>query len=120
MPTSLFAPTKGGLHKFRKTFATMHHESGFSARTLQSWLGHSSLETTIAYLKISARVPSKPVKWLTKRLRDSPRLQSKNASPIPVRSIPYSRTVCANASAQRNAGRAGEMVRRMVPCRPSH
>lgn len=41
------------LHKFRKTFATMHHESGFSARTLQSWLGHSSLETTIAYLKIS-------------------------------------------------------------------
>jgi integrase len=41
------------LHKFRKTFATMHHESGVSARTLQSWLGHSSLETTIAYLKIS-------------------------------------------------------------------
>jgi hypothetical protein len=41
------------LRKFRKTFATLHHESGFSARTLQAWLGHSSLETTLAYLKVA-------------------------------------------------------------------
>jgi integrase len=41
------------LHKFRKTFATMHHESGVSARTLQAWLGHSDLETTLAYLKVA-------------------------------------------------------------------
>jgi len=41
------------LHKFRRTFATMHHESGVSARTLQAWLGHSSLETTLAYLKVA-------------------------------------------------------------------
>jgi integrase len=41
------------LHKFRKTFATLHHESGVSARTLQAWLGHSSLETTLAYLKVA-------------------------------------------------------------------
>ena len=27
------------LHKFRRTFATIHHESGVSARTLQAWLG---------------------------------------------------------------------------------
>ncbi len=39
------------LHKFRKSFATIHHESGVSARTLQAWLGHSDLETTIAYLE---------------------------------------------------------------------
>src|ERR1039458_8343769 len=39
------------LHKFRKSFATMHHEAGVSARTLQKWLGHSSLETTLAYLE---------------------------------------------------------------------
>jgi integrase len=38
------------LHRFRKTFATMHHESGVSARTLQRWLGHSDLETTLRYL----------------------------------------------------------------------
>src|ERR1019366_3002092 len=37
------------LHKFRKSFATMHHEAGVSARTLQKWLGHASLETTLAY-----------------------------------------------------------------------
>lgn len=38
------------LHKFRKTFATMHHEAGVSARTIQRWLRHSSLETTLRYL----------------------------------------------------------------------
>ena len=44
---------KWELHKFRRTFATIHHESGVSARTLQAWLGHSSLETTLAYLQIA-------------------------------------------------------------------
>ncbi|WP_433966818.1 tyrosine-type recombinase/integrase [Tunturiibacter gelidiferens] len=38
------------LHRFRKTFATMHHEAGISARTIQSWLRHSDLETTLKYL----------------------------------------------------------------------
>lgn len=41
------------LHKWRKSFATIHHESGVSARTLQAWLGHTSLETTLAYLKVA-------------------------------------------------------------------
>jgi integrase len=39
------------LHKFRKSFASFHHEHGVSVRTLQNWLGHSSLETTMFYLK---------------------------------------------------------------------
>ncbi len=39
-----------GLHKFRRTFATMHHESGISARKIQKWLRHSSLDTTLRYL----------------------------------------------------------------------
>jgi integrase/recombinase XerD len=39
-----------GLHKFRKTFATLHHEAGVSVRTIQRWLGHSSLDTTLRYL----------------------------------------------------------------------
>jgi integrase len=38
------------LHRFRKSFATMHHDSGVSARTIQVWLGHSDLETTLRYL----------------------------------------------------------------------
>jgi site-specific recombinase XerD len=31
----------------------MHHEAGVSARTLQAWLGHSDLETTLAYLQVA-------------------------------------------------------------------
>ncbi|MFZ0797983.1 MAG: site-specific integrase [Terriglobales bacterium] len=42
---------KWELHKFRKTFATFHHEHGVSVRTLQTWLGHADLETTMRYLK---------------------------------------------------------------------
>jgi integrase/recombinase XerD len=39
-----------GLHKFRKTFATMHSEAGVPAPTIQRWLGHASLSTTLRYL----------------------------------------------------------------------
>jgi integrase/recombinase XerD len=39
-----------GLHKFRKTFATMHHSNGVPVRKIQRWLRHSDLETTLRYL----------------------------------------------------------------------
>jgi integrase len=39
-----------GLHKFRRTYATLHHENGVALRTLMSWLGHADLETTLRYL----------------------------------------------------------------------
>lgn len=42
-----------GLHKFRKTFATMHSEAGVSAPTIQRWLGHTDLSTTLRYLAIA-------------------------------------------------------------------
>ena len=38
------------LHRFRKSFATFHHANGVPARTIQAWLGHESLETTLRYL----------------------------------------------------------------------
>ena len=38
------------LHRFRKSFATFHHANGVTARTIQAWLGHESLETTLRYL----------------------------------------------------------------------
>jgi integrase len=41
------------LHRFRKTFATMHHEAGISARRIQLWLKHSDLDTTLKYLAAS-------------------------------------------------------------------
>jgi integrase/recombinase XerD len=41
------------LHKFRRTFATMHSEAGVSPRTIQKWLGHSDLATTLRYLSVA-------------------------------------------------------------------
>jgi integrase/recombinase XerD len=38
------------LHRFRRSFATLHHDSGVSARTVQTWLGHKDLATTMRYL----------------------------------------------------------------------
>jgi integrase len=38
------------LHRFRKSFASLHHANGVPARTIQAWLGHESLETTLRYL----------------------------------------------------------------------
>jgi len=41
------------LHKFRCSFATLHHEAGVLARQIQQWLGHSDLTTTLRYPAIS-------------------------------------------------------------------
>ena len=40
------------LHRWRKTGATRHHESGVSVRKIQAWLGHESLDVTLAYLGV--------------------------------------------------------------------
>jgi integrase len=39
------------LHKFRATFATWALWSGVDLRTVQQWMGHSDLESTLRYLK---------------------------------------------------------------------
>jgi len=39
------------LHKFRATFATAHLAAGVDLRTVQQFLGHTNLESTIRYLK---------------------------------------------------------------------
>jgi integrase len=49
-----FGPENFWLHKFRATFATMHLQSGIDLRTVQDWLGHTDLASTMRYLK-SAR-----------------------------------------------------------------
>ena len=41
------------LHKFRATFATRHLWNGIDLRTVQMWLGHSDMESTMRYLKPS-------------------------------------------------------------------
>jgi integrase/recombinase XerD len=44
-------PSDFWLHKFRATFATRHLWSGVDLRTVQSWLGHKDLKSTMRYLK---------------------------------------------------------------------
>ncbi len=39
------------LHKFRHTFATEHLRHGVDIRTLQAWMGHRDIKSTIVYLK---------------------------------------------------------------------
>ena len=41
------------LHKFRATFATWALWAGVDLRTVQQWLGHSDIESTMRYLKPS-------------------------------------------------------------------
>ncbi|HEY6305606.1 MAG TPA: site-specific integrase [Candidatus Angelobacter sp.] len=69
--------SKWFLHKFRHTFATVCLENGVSIRSLQEWLGHSDLESTMAYLKYVRR---KDIHQLV----DSTELASFVASSVPV------------------------------------
>jgi len=39
------------VHKFRHTFATEHLRHGVDIRTLQTWLGHRDIQSTMVYLK---------------------------------------------------------------------
>ena len=39
------------LHRYRKTYADTLHEEGVSVNTIRIWLGHESLDVTLAYLK---------------------------------------------------------------------
>jgi integrase len=39
------------LHKFRATFATWHLWKSVDLRTVQDWMGHTDIESTMRYLK---------------------------------------------------------------------
>jgi integrase/recombinase XerD len=39
------------LHKFRHTYATRHLQDGIDIRTIQQWLGHRDIASTMVYLK---------------------------------------------------------------------
>ena len=43
-------PAKFDLKTFRSTYATRMLRKGFDVRTVQDWMGHKSLETTMRYL----------------------------------------------------------------------
>jgi len=44
-------PENFWLHKFRASFATRHLQKGVDLRTVQDWLGHKDLESTMRYLQ---------------------------------------------------------------------
>jgi len=44
-------PKNFWLHKFRATFATWHLWKGVDLRTVQHWMGHTDIESTMRYLK---------------------------------------------------------------------
>jgi integrase len=44
-------PDEWWLHKFRATFATSHLQNGVDLKTVQRWLGHTDLESTLRYLR---------------------------------------------------------------------
>ena len=39
------------LHKFRHTYATRHLQDGIDIRTLQQWMGHRDIASTMVYPK---------------------------------------------------------------------
>jgi integrase len=43
--------TRWFLHKFRHTYATRHLQDGIDIRTLQTWMGHRDIASTMVYLK---------------------------------------------------------------------
>jgi integrase len=52
-------PAKFDLKTFRSTYATRMLRNGFDVRTVQHWMGHKSLETTMRYLVPATDVHSK-------------------------------------------------------------
>ena len=49
-------PTKFDLKTFRSSFCTRMLRFGFDVRTVQHWMGHKSLETTMRYLAPAVNV----------------------------------------------------------------
>jgi len=47
------------LKTFRSTYATRMLRAGFDVRTVQHWMGHKSLETTMRYLVPATEVHNK-------------------------------------------------------------
>jgi integrase/recombinase XerD len=55
------SPDEVWLHKFRSTFATRSLWAGVDLRTVQSWMGHTDLASTMRYLKPNRAVVQEKV-----------------------------------------------------------
>jgi integrase len=55
------------LKTFRSTYATRMLRAGFDPRTVQHWMGHKSLETTMRYLAPARGCPRSPEQGADRR-----------------------------------------------------
>jgi integrase/recombinase XerD len=63
-------PGRWNLHKFRRTFATMHLEAGTPIQDVQEWIGHADLLTLRRYLA-TLNVKSKRARTMANNLAET-------------------------------------------------
>jgi hypothetical protein len=98
------------LHKFRATFATRALWAGVDLRTVQSWMGHTDLESTMRYLKAEPRRGRAREGQRDVRLR----LCTAQVAQHIITSLPFSR-VHAIPPAARSFDRSGTNNRKGTP-----
>jgi integrase len=88
-------PAKFDLKTFRSTYATRTLRTGFDVRTVQHWMGHKSLETTMRYLvpsqEVHARLDQVTVPGLDETEVPSRKVRAKEAGTRGRRSQPHAK-----------------------------
>ena len=76
-------PTKFDLKTFRSTFASRALRAGFDVRTVQHWMGHKSLETTMRYLVPSQEVHARLDQVTVPGIDDTESSTRKDSAKVP-------------------------------------
>lgn len=76
-------PTKFDLKTFRSTFASRTLRTGFDVRTVQHWMGHKSLETTLRYLVPSQEVHARLDQVTVPGIDDTESSTRKHSAKVP-------------------------------------
>jgi integrase/recombinase XerD len=98
-------PEKFDLKTFRSTYATRMLRQGFDVRTVQHWMGHKSLETTMRYLVPASDVHGKldQVKIPAPALKSSTRRSPASETASPRRGRPARKPVATDGSSAATA-----------------
>jgi integrase len=98
-------PEKFDLKTFRSTYATRMLRQGFDVRTVQHWMGHKSLETTMRYLVPASDVHGKldQVKIPAPAVKSSTRKSPASETASPRRGRPARKPVATDGSSAATA-----------------